>query len=140
VEGERQSAPEQAPAPVNHAPAVAAAIGPALGAGMGPPIGGLTTPAAALTLQRSAKPASSATSRTSPPPRAAAPTARAAPRDGEVVSQYRGGRSNRRDAASDPTDDTKIHPGATLPFYWPPVTIDDDAVNLPGPRRAAQPR
>ena len=50
---------------------------------------------------------------------------------GEVVSQYRGGRSNRRDAASDPTDDTKIHPGATFPFYWPPVMIDDNAENLP---------
>jgi hypothetical protein len=51
--------------------------------------------------------------------------------DGEVVSEYRGGRSNRRDAASDPTDDKKIHPGATFPFYWPPVPIDDNAENLP---------
>ena len=51
--------------------------------------------------------------------------------DGEVVSEYRGGRSNRRDAASDPKDDTKIHPGATFPFYWPPVPIDDNAENLP---------
>ena len=50
---------------------------------------------------------------------------------GEVVSQHREGRSNRRDAASDPTDDKKIHPGATFPFYWPPVPIDDNAENLP---------
>jgi hypothetical protein len=50
---------------------------------------------------------------------------------GEIVSDYRGGRSNRRDAASDPTDDKKIHPGATFPFYWPPVPIDDNAENLP---------
>jgi hypothetical protein len=50
---------------------------------------------------------------------------------GEVVSQHREGRSRRRDAASDPTDDTKIHPGATPPFYWPTVPIDDNAENLP---------
>lgn len=50
---------------------------------------------------------------------------------GEIVSNQRGARSNRRDAASDPTDDTKVHPGATFPFYWPPVTIDDNAENLP---------
>jgi hypothetical protein len=49
---------------------------------------------------------------------------------GEVVSEYRGARSNRRDAASDPKDDTKIHPGATFPFYWPPVPIDDNAENV----------
>ena len=50
---------------------------------------------------------------------------------GDVVSQHREGRSNRRDAASDPDDDTKIHPGALFPFYWPPVQIDDNAENLP---------
>jgi hypothetical protein len=50
---------------------------------------------------------------------------------GDVVSQHREGRSNRRDAASDPNDDTKIHPGATFPFYWPPVTIDDNADKIP---------
>jgi hypothetical protein len=49
---------------------------------------------------------------------------------GDVVSQHREGRSNRRDAASDPTDDKKIHPGATFPFYWPPVPIDDNAENV----------
>lgn len=50
--------------------------------------------------------------------------------DGDVVSQHREGRSGRRDAASDPNDDTKIHPGATFPFYWPPVPIDDNAENV----------
>ena len=49
---------------------------------------------------------------------------------GEVVSEHREGRSSRRDAASDPTDDKKIHPGATFPFYWPPVPIDDNAENV----------
>ena len=53
MEGERQPAPEIAPAPTSEAPA-AAAIGPALGAGMGPAVNGLTTPAAVLALQRSA--------------------------------------------------------------------------------------
>ena len=50
--------------------------------------------------------------------------------NGDVVSQHREGRSGRRDAASDPNDDSKIHPGATFPFYWPPVPIDDNAENL----------
>jgi hypothetical protein len=50
--------------------------------------------------------------------------------NGEVVSEYRGARTNRRDAVSNPENDKEIHPGATPPFYWPPVSIDDNAENL----------
>jgi hypothetical protein len=32
---------------------------------------------------------------------------------------------------SDPNDDTKVRPSATFPSFWPPVTIDDNAENLP---------
>ncbi len=205
MEGERQSAPEptSAPAQVAAAPA-AAAFGPALGAGMGPAIGGLTTPASVLALQRSAgnaavtraliardeqektkvtgagdftatggEPKGEGVTTVSKDPGDATKAKAVAPKvtmpatvklnpgktlgetgqlghiqnltsstrggtyrkggdpQGEVVSNQRSGRSNRRDAASDPSDDTKVHPGATAPFYWPPVTIDDNAENLP---------
>ena len=204
MEGERQSAPEPTPAPVAAAPTVAPGTGTALGAGMGPPIGGLTTPAGVLALQRSAgnaavtrallareeaektkvagagdftatggEPKGEGVTTVGKDPGDATKAKAVAPKvtmpatvklnagktlgetgqlghiqnltnstrggtyrkggapDGEVVSDYRGGRSNRRDAASDPADDKKIHPGATFPFYWPPVSIDDNAENLP---------
>ena len=47
---------------------------------------------------------------------------------GEVTKNSREGRSNRYDAVSDPTDDTKIHKGVFAPFYWPPSSMNDDNV------------
>jgi hypothetical protein len=202
MEGEHQALPEPAPAHTGAAPA--AAMAPAPGAGMGPPVGGLTTPAAVLALQRTAgnaavtrallareeqektkvasagdftatggEPTADGVTTVTKDPEDATKAKAVAPKvtmpatvklkegktleetgklghiqnltsstrggtyrkggdpQGEIVSQHREGRANRRDAASDRDDDSKIHPGALFPFYWPPVNIDDNAVNLP---------
>ena len=209
VEGERQPAPETRAAPPRSTrrrrwrPPSARRSAPA----WGPPIGGLTTPAAVLALQRSAgnaavtrallardeakteektkvtgagdflpsggepqgegvttvtkdpgdatkaralapkvtmpasvklkpgktlgkRPASTATSRTSPPPRAAAPTARAATRRARSsASTARGAPTAATPPATPPTTrrSTRARPS---PFYWPPVPIDDNAENV----------